>query len=310
MRKLKDINEDEIVNVIKNSISREDVFRKLNVHHGPTNRSFIKKFISDRGIDISHFDRIWHSKTVRKYNKITKICPQCNCEFETVDGGKNSSITCSPQCSNIFFAHKRMNEEIKVKISHSLQKFHNNGEIKPIRQKRKYYKQILSRTCIICQKDFVSKKTSQKSCSRKCGGIVTSNRIKKSVLDGKHKGWAVRPTASYAEKYFQFRLNELNIEYEFNKPISKSSLGLKCAACYFLDFYFPEIKLDLEIDGKQHLRPERKESDIKRDELLKGVGIQVFRIPWINPVNEEKKSTLENSFQEFLKLYYRLSKSS
>jgi very-short-patch-repair endonuclease len=37
---------------------------------------------------------------------------------------------------------------------------------------------------------------------------------------------------------------------------------------YFIDFAFVEQKIAIEIDGSQHLLPERKERDEKKDALL------------------------------------------
>ena len=62
---------------------------------------------------------------------------------------------------------------------------------------------------------------------------------------------------------------------------------------YYLDFYFPDLKLDLEIDGQQHKRPERKEHDIKRDTFLKENNYQIFRLEW--------KEITTISGKEFLK---------
>ncbi len=46
---------------------------------------------------------------------------------------------------------------------------------------------------------------------------------------------------------------------------------------YILDFYCPECKLAIELDGNEHALPERVVYDGKRDEKLKGQGIAVLR---------------------------------
>ena len=46
---------------------------------------------------------------------------------------------------------------------------------------------------------------------------------------------------------------------------------------YIVDFYIPEKKLVIEIDGEQHYKQEHKTEDKKRDENLKGKGITVLR---------------------------------
>lgn len=46
---------------------------------------------------------------------------------------------------------------------------------------------------------------------------------------------------------------------------------------YFIDFAFVDLKLAIEIDGSQHLLPERKESDQKKEKLLFENGWKVLR---------------------------------
>ena len=47
---------------------------------------------------------------------------------------------------------------------------------------------------------------------------------------------------------------------------------------YFIDFAFVDLKIAIEIDGSQHLLPERKERDEKKDLLLQENGWRVIRI--------------------------------
>jgi len=74
---------------------------------------------------------------------------------------------------------------------------------------------------------------------------------------------------------------------------------------YILDFYCPQIRLCLEIDGGQHSDAEDKDYDEKRTEYLQSVKIKVIRF-WNNEVNQnidgvylkicEECSRLINSF--------------
>lgn len=60
------------------------------------------------------------------------------------------------------------------------------------------------------------------------------------------------------------------------------------------------IKIDLEIDGKQHLYEERQKHDFERDKFLSEQGYVVYRIPW-NEINSEKgKETMKNKINDFL----------
>lgn len=58
---------------------------------------------------------------------------------------------------------------------------------------------------------------------------------------------------------------------------------------YFLDFAFENEKVDIEVDGSQHLLPERKESDEKRDKILIDCGWLVIRLS-----ENEVKNNIEN----------------
>ncbi len=47
---------------------------------------------------------------------------------------------------------------------------------------------------------------------------------------------------------------------------------------YILDFYCPELKLAIEVDGQQHRGPWMWDYETKRSLELQGLGIEVLRI--------------------------------
>jgi len=47
---------------------------------------------------------------------------------------------------------------------------------------------------------------------------------------------------------------------------------------YVIDFYCPELKLAVEIDGASHNEPTRRENDISRQEYLESFDIKFVRI--------------------------------
>ena len=57
---------------------------------------------------------------------------------------------------------------------------------------------------------------------------------------------------------------------------------------YVVDFYCPEKKLILEIDGSVHLFYGKPESDLKRQDYLERLGFKVLRF-----TNEEVKNSIE-----------------
>lgn len=118
---------------------------------------------------------------------------------------------------------------------------------------------------------------------------------RKRIEQGKHIGWKSRNITSYPEQFFMRVFDNMGVgdRYIHNYCIRKSDLGIDDASNYFLDFYFESAKLDIEIDGKQHKREDRKKSDETRDALLESYGIQVYRIPWRNPICEESKDYIQ-----------------
>ena len=83
---------------------------------------------------------------------------------------------------------------------------------------------------------------------------------------------------SYAEEYWKVVLDTNNILYKEQYQIGP----------YQLDFAFPDIKIDLEIDGDQHHLDKRVvESDKRRNLYLEELGWKIIRVKW----SEYKKLT-------------------
>jgi len=51
------------------------------------------------------------------------------------------------------------------------------------------------------------------------------------------------------------------------------------AGRYILDFYCGELKLGIEVDGRQHNQPEMADYDSDRSRYLENRGVYVLRIP-------------------------------
>lgn len=90
---------------------------------------------------------------------------------------------------------------------------------------------------------------------------------KKELLE---KRKALRNNATQAEKYLWQELKNSQI---FNKKFRRQH----SVDNYILDFYCPEIRLAIELDGEHHYEEEQKEYDKKRTEYLNEVGIKVIR---------------------------------
>jgi very-short-patch-repair endonuclease len=63
------------------------------------------------------------------------------------------------------------------------------------------------------------------------------------------------------------------------------------AGPYILDFYFPKLKLSIEIDGGQHSSPDNKAYDVARTAFLNAMGIVEIRF-WNHEVLGETNSVI------------------
>ena len=217
-------------------------------------------------------------------NDRNKYCENCNKELTLVQTKRNN-IFCSNKCANIFNT--------------------NNTNIIFVNT---------NKNCKYCDKELtlVQIKRNNIFCSNDCrckNGVSDETRQKLKnimqlrVVNGLHHGWSTRNIESYPEKFFKKVLENNNIEYEFNKPIVKKSLGMNELGNYFLDFFITSKNIDLEIDGKQHLLEERKESDEKRDEYLIKNNILVYRIKWENINSMNGKEYIKNEIDKFIDFY-------
>lgn len=61
---------------------------------------------------------------------------------------------------------------------------------------------------------------------------------------------------------------------------------------YILDFYCPEARLAIELDGKSHLPKDQQEYDSERTKYLEGNDIKVVRF-WNDEIENNMESVLE-----------------
>lgn len=96
---------------------------------------------------------------------------------------------------------------------------------------------------------------------------------------------------SYPEKLFQDKLINLGWDKKYSIHREYSFFP------YYIDFAFLNEKIAVEIDGSQHLLPERKNKDDAKDSKLISNGWSVFRI-----AENKIKKDIDNVFLELEKL--------
>ena len=260
--------------IILSSYSLGDLTLKLFGYSNGAAKEKAIEFLNKNGYDTCIFDG---KNKNSKYERISKKCPICEKDFFTLKGYSREKDTCSIKCSNSLNP-KRVKDLVKKRRTNTKKE----------------------KECAICNSIFLGTKKSR-TCSKECSNELQRQIMKEKVLAGEHKGWTTRNISSYAEDFFKSVLKNLGVTYKFNFPVSKSSLGIKSSASYFLDFYIEKNgkKVDLEIDGKQHKYDDRKKSDSERDRLLISNSFLVYRIDWKNPINDEAKKYMENEVEKF-----------
>ena len=99
------------------------------------------------------------------------------------------------------------------------------------------------------------------------------------------------------ERRRALRRNQTDVERVFwSRVRNRHFLGLRffrqySVGPYILDFYCPDMKLGIELDGGQHNQAEGKEYDAARTEYLSAQGIDVIRF-WNHEVLQELDGVL------------------
>ena len=235
-----------------------------------------------------------------------KTCESCLVE---IDGSYGSGRFCGAKCARGFSTRDKR-KEINEKVSKVLNgKIKVNGKLLPKHEE-------VTIICGYCGKSSIKPYNARDTryCSRSCSSKAKwsqkcyreniLDKIQERVTSGNHIGWTSRNVLSYPEQFFKKVLDENGYEgrYRINFPVKKSSLGLDCSTNYFLDFYFEDMRLDLEIDGKQHNYPERVKSDHIRDIVLKENGYKVHRIEWRSINKPEGQEYITAKIKELLEL--------
>lgn len=103
--RFENITDEMFIQAFNESISKEEVFRKLNLKSGGNSTRYINKMVEKLGLSFktlkeNHFNK-YHLK---------KICPVCGKEFFTDVGEKGrKKVCCSYSCANTLFRSGKNN---------------------------------------------------------------------------------------------------------------------------------------------------------------------------------------------------------
>ena len=122
---------------------------------------------------------------------------------------------------------------------------------------------------------------------------MTKHYNKKNEKDKRRK---LRQSSTYAEKIVWMNLrNRQMAGYKFKRQYSVDK--------YVIDFYCPELKFAIEVDGISHHSTAKKIYDKKRQKYLESFGIKFIRITDEELSGNSNKAfdRIENAMKEFSK---------
>lgn len=236
----------------------------------------------------SHFK----SKHVPKIS--TNNCIQCN---KAINNPKFCGTSCAAIYNNArkdYTTFKCGPPKTVTKENKALKRKKNvRTYIKPIkviREKTPPFTRI--QPCTICGKFH---KGSGKSCSPECKSKLLSQSIKQAIYNGhdpkKNRGRGKRSwmESSFAKWLDGYQVNGYIIEHPFKR--------LDMVKTYFADFYFPDKKLIIELDGTQHKKTVAYDAD--RDAYISSTyGITIVRISY----KEYQKQSRTNEIKILLNI--------
>lgn len=221
-----------------------------------------------------------------EYALVPSKCTNCQCPL---DFSKRTNKFCGKSCAakyNMLRRDKSVRQEQAKTLKQTL-----------LQQSPKYTKIFL---CEFCNRYYEGEGRSV--CFSEICLFQSRSRASKKAREtaknrGTFTGWQKRTKEpSYAEKYFISLFEKENITGYVREY---------CVDKWFIDFAFVERKIAIEIDGKQHEYKERKESDEIKDNYLSENQWTIFRIKWVNPINDKNKKILYPQIEKMKKLFFK-----
>lgn len=210
------------------------------------------------------------------------ICPKCGKHFLYPGTSTTTTLCCDCRGNDTSIPHYNVNS---IQVGEHLFQMEFRFQY-PIQ-------------CAYCGKWFFQKK-SEKTCCKVCHDKLVSkngkNLHKKLLRDGRFKGWKPRTQESYPEKYWTVVLTNLGIRFEREVHCIPGYL-------YSLDFVIQlknGLKVDLEIDGKQHWYDDRRQYDEKRNKIVRSNGFLIYRVDWNNLNSKYGKMKMHAKINQFV----------
>jgi very-short-patch-repair endonuclease len=210
---------------------------------------------------------------IEEYSMNTTKCLYCHTEFNYY---YRHNKFCNQSCAASYNNTNRsieIREKQKITLKKTLSLTKKEKTTKPAKQ------------CEVCNSNHYG---SGKTCSIICKGKLFSFIMKEKIKNGynprKNRG---RDKRSYLETSFENWLIENHFnDFETEFHIKRYDENNKFIKNYFIDFYFPTLKLGIELDGTQHKNTIEKDFD--RDRYISSLGIEILRISHREYLNKSK----------------------
>jgi len=239
-----------------------------------------------------------HKRPIKR-QIIEKACERCGKKFMPPKENPKKRF-CSYSCAS---SRGPRSDETKEK-QRKWAKTNPRGIVAVNIEKPKFTKIKLTE-CALCNKLFWKKKYSTKKyCSDSCFREAQSTRRKKYLRDNAGTfNWISNANPTYFEQNFKEHLESFglieNKDFIFLRYIVyHQSLDTS----YIMDFYFPDLKINIETDGTHHEKLEQAERDKKRDKFLNSSGIKVFRISIRDYNKKNNRKIILDQAKAFLNL--------
>ena len=234
--------------------------------------------------------KLYHNRAVEKYKLNPKHCVRCQ---SIISFEKKINKFCNSSCSAVFNnTGKLQSNSTKSAISKGLI---NRFKLQP--RTTKSLISIRTINCEVCSNPFTSKTPSKrKTCSENCmKELLRSKRIKFLKDNAGTFNWIRKNVMNYFEQAFcdWIESNGFVKDKDF-KAISYIIDNEEVNTFYILDFYFPNLKLNIELDGTHHEKEDQLLRDSIRDEYIgRTKGLAILRIKSRDWYNKSKREQIK-----------------